>query len=52
MDENTLEADVSKEQGINGLFHHLSQGGIQVLSLRNKTNRLEELFLGLVEQKD
>lgn len=52
VDENTLEADVSKEQGINNLFHHLSQQGIQVLSLRNKTNRLEELFLGLVEQKD
>ena len=52
VDENTLEAAVSKEQGINNLFHHLSQQGIQVLSLRNKTNRLEELFLGLVEQKD
>ena len=51
VDETTLEADVSKAQGINGLFQHLSQLGIQVLSLRNKTNRLEELFLRLVEQR-
>jgi len=52
VDETTLEAEVSKEQGINGLFHHLSEHGIEVLSLRNKTNRLEELFMRLVEKKD
>ena len=52
VDETTLEAEVSKEQGINGLFHHLSEQGIEVLSLRNKTNRLEELFMRLVEKKE
>lgn len=50
IDKCTLEADVFKEQGINGLFHQLSAHGIQVVSLRNKTNRLEELFMGLVEK--
>jgi ABC-2 type transport system ATP-binding protein len=50
IDECTLEADVLKEQGINGLFHQLSADGIEVVSLRNKTNRLEELFMHLVEK--
>lgn len=50
IDECTLEVDVSKEQGINGLFRQLSEHGIEVISLRNKTNRLEELFMQLVEK--
>jgi ABC-2 type transport system ATP-binding protein len=50
VDEYTLEAAVSREQGINDLFQRLSACGIEVLSLRNKTNRLEELFLRLVEK--
>jgi ABC-2 type transport system ATP-binding protein len=50
IDECTLEADVIKEQGINGLFQQLSADGIEVVSLRNKTNRLEELFMHLVEK--
>ncbi len=48
IDNRTLEADVSKEQGVNGLFCKLSKHGIEVVSLRNKTNRLEELFMHLV----
>jgi ABC-2 type transport system ATP-binding protein len=48
IDNSTLEADVSKEQGVNGLFRKLSKHGIEVVSLRNKTNRLEELFMHLV----
>lgn len=52
VDEDTLEADVSKDRGINGLFQGLSDHGIEVLSLRNKTNRLEELFMRLVEKGD
>ncbi|QQS55174.1 MAG: ABC transporter ATP-binding protein [Candidatus Competibacteraceae bacterium] len=50
MDEWTLEADVSKERGLNGLFQDLSAQGIEVVSLRNKTNRLEELFVRLVNK--
>jgi len=43
LDDLTLEADVSKELGINALFQQLSARGIEVSSLRNKSNRLEEL---------
>ena len=50
LDDYTLEADVSKEQGINTLFQQLSAHGIEVLSLRNKANRLEEMFLQLVDK--
>jgi len=50
LDEYTLEVDVAREQGINALFPQLSARGIEVSSLRNKTNRLEELFLRLVDK--
>ncbi|MDX1509678.1 MAG: ABC transporter ATP-binding protein, partial [Woeseiaceae bacterium] len=36
---------------LNDLFHALDEQGITVTSLRNKANRLEELFMGLVENK-
>jgi ABC-2 type transport system ATP-binding protein len=45
IDPTTLEVDISKEQGINRLFAALSEQEIRVTSLRNKANRLEELFL-------
>jgi len=48
-DETTLEVDVHKDQHVNDLFTALTQNGITVLSMRNKTNRLEELFLDLVK---
>jgi len=35
--------------GLNGLFQQLGEQGITVLSMRNKANRLEELFVSLVE---
>ncbi len=50
MNDLTLEVDVAKELGVNTLFQQLSECGIEVASLRNKTNRLEELFLQLVEK--
>ncbi|VFS36525.1 ABC transporter ATP-binding protein [Escherichia coli] len=40
-----------REQGINSVFTQLSEQGIQVLSMRNKANRLEELFVSLVNEK-
>jgi ABC-2 type transport system ATP-binding protein len=49
MDDHTLEVEISKGQTLNELFSLLSAGGIEVLSLRNKVNRLEEIFLRLVE---
>ncbi|MFT5311614.1 MAG: ABC-2 type transport system ATP-binding protein, partial [Paraglaciecola sp.] len=47
-DEFTLEVDVPKESGLNAVFEQLTEQGIQVLSMRNKSNRLEELFVRLV----
>ena len=49
LDEHTLEAEVTRDQGVNGLFQALSECGIQVVSLRNKQNRLEQLFIDMLE---
>jgi len=50
LDSSTLQIDISKQQGINNLFTQLSDQGIEVLSMRNKSNRLEELFLSLLKE--
>ncbi len=50
VDDHTLEVEVSKEQSLNELFSRLSAQGIEVLSMRNKVNRLEEVFMKLLEQ--
>ncbi len=49
VDDHTLEVEVSKEESINEIFARLSALGIEVLSMRNKVNRLEEIFMRLVE---
>lgn len=49
LDVGSLEAKVAKHQGVNRLFAELSAQGIKVLSMRNKVNRLEELFMRLVK---
>jgi ABC-2 type transport system ATP-binding protein len=51
VDASTLEVDVPKGTSLNHLFEQLAKTGITVRSLRNKSNRLEELFLNLVEGK-
>ena len=48
VDTNTLEVEVEKTQSINELFAALTSQGLHVVSMRNKTNRLEELFFDLV----
>jgi ABC-2 type transport system ATP-binding protein len=48
VDHLTLEVDVAKEQSLNNLFGFLQGHQIEVTSLRNKANRLEELFLHLI----
>ncbi|MFI3803455.1 ABC transporter ATP-binding protein [Vagococcus fluvialis] len=48
-DQQTLAVEVQKDQGINDVFTQLSNQGITVTSMRNKSNRLEELFLKLTE---
>jgi ABC-2 type transport system ATP-binding protein len=50
LDAHTLEVQVDKSQGISALFTQLAAAQIEVLSLRNKSNRLEELFVSLVEK--
>ena len=49
IDDHTLEVDVEKTEGLNPVFTQLSEQGVQVMSMRNKSNRLEELFVRLVE---
>nr|WP_229679350.1 ABC transporter ATP-binding protein [Dyella caseinilytica] len=49
VDDHTLEAEMPRTQAMNALFEAFSTNGIVVTSMRNKTNRLEELFVRLVE---
>jgi ABC-2 type transport system ATP-binding protein len=51
IDDHTLEVEVHKEQNLNAMFTSLSSRGIEVLSMRNKVNRLEEMFMRLVENR-
>jgi ABC-2 type transport system ATP-binding protein len=48
-DDRTLEVEVSKGQTLNDIFAQLTAKGIRVNSMRNKVNRLEELFIRLVD---
>lgn len=50
LQDNSIEVDVEKSQGLNGVFAALAAQQVQVMSMRNKANRLEELFVNLVEQ--
>ena len=51
VDPHTLEVETAKEQNLNDVFGRLSSLGIEVLSMRNKVNRLEEIFMRLVEKR-
>jgi len=51
-DDQTLEVEITKEQNLNEVFAALSASGLEVISMRNKANRLEELFMRLVEGRD
>ena len=48
VDDRTLEVEVDKERNLNGVFEALSEQGIEISSMRNKTNRLEEMFVSLL----
>ncbi|MFO1375622.1 MAG: ABC transporter ATP-binding protein [Steroidobacteraceae bacterium] len=50
-DEQTVEVEVSRDQTLNQVFAALSARGVDVVSMRNKVNRLEELFMRLVENR-
>ena len=49
VDAHSVEVVVDKHQGLNALFAELSRQGIEIQSLRNKTNRLEEMFVSLLQ---
>lgn len=51
-DPTTLEVDVDKDRSLNTLFSELSRCGVEVLSLRNKSNRLEELFIRMIDKNE
>jgi len=51
-DDATIEIDLPKEKDLNQVFSWLSENNINVLSMRNKSNRLEELFVQLTEAVD
>ncbi len=50
LDECTLEIDVNRSDTLNQIYSQLSAAGIRVRSMRNKSNRLEQLFINLVGQ--
>ena len=48
-DDHTLEIEMAKTQSLNDIFAQLSAQGVVINSMRNKVNRLEELFIRLVD---
>jgi ABC-2 type transport system ATP-binding protein len=50
VDNRTLEVNVDREDGLNELYAQLSRAGIRIQSMRNKTNRLEQLFINLIRR--
>ena len=49
--DGDIEVAMDRSQNLNQLFSQLNNNGIEIQSMRNKANRLEELFLGLVDEK-
>ncbi|MBE5135823.1 ABC transporter ATP-binding protein [Vibrio parahaemolyticus] len=48
--DGSLEIELDKSQGLNAVFAQLTEHGVKVLSMRNKANRLEELFVSIVRE--
>lgn len=51
VDDHTLELEIERDYNMNLVFAQLQQHGIEVSSLKNKSNRLEQLFLDLLAEK-
>jgi ABC-2 type transport system ATP-binding protein len=51
-DDTTIEAEITKGQNLNELFTYLTGEGITIISMRNKSNRLEELFVRLLDKNN
>lgn len=52
VDDNTIEIELRRQDSLNTLFHVLSEQKIEVCNMKNKANRLEELFISLVEKSE
>ena len=52
VDDNTIEVELHREDSLNTLFGALSEHNIEVCNMKNKANRLEELFISLVEKSE
>ncbi|NQY25793.1 MAG: ABC transporter ATP-binding protein [Piscirickettsiaceae bacterium] len=52
IDDNTIEIELHRQDSLNTLFNNLSEQNIEVCNMKNKTNRLEELFINLVEKSE
>lgn len=50
-DDNTIELDLPKTKNLNSVFKQIDAAGYCVSSMRNKANRLEELFVKMIENK-
>jgi len=50
LDASTIEVELDKTSSLNYMFDNLSKHNIRAMSMRNKTNRLEELFIKLLEK--
>ncbi|BBM82018.1 ABC transporter ATP-binding protein [Candidatus Uabimicrobium amorphum] len=50
IDNNTIRLDLHKDQNLNNVIAKLSEQDIQIKSMRNKANRLEELFIRLTKK--
>jgi ABC-2 type transport system ATP-binding protein len=50
LDDTTMEIKIRKNQSLNSLFDDLTRNGLSIKSMRNKTNRLEELFVDLIAE--
>lgn len=49
IDEHSFEVEVEKGQSLNRVFSQLTDQGVEIISMRNKANRLEELFVAMVK---
>lgn len=52
IDDTTIEIEISRGESLNSVFELLSNHGVEIVSMKNKVNRLEELFLNLVETSE
>jgi ABC-2 type transport system ATP-binding protein len=52
LDKTTLEVDINQHQNLSEVFHTLKNCSIDVVSMKNKTNRLEQLFISMMNNKN